>query len=262
MKKCKDCNLLLDENKFEKNRRVCKKCRLEKRKNTHKLTCKTCKKDFTNARKDVKFCSKTCQSKDRENKKEVSCDYCGKNFKVKKSRKYYNDYIYCSYECKNKNNTTRILIECNYCKKTIEKPFKYKDKNGYCSSECFYSYNIGSNVHNYNPNISKKEREEQRKTPEYREWRINVFKRDYYTCQCCKNKNGITLNAHHIENFSEHKDKRYSLNNGITLCKECHQEFHKQYTYFNNNKKQLKDFFISKNANTEVIENITQHRRA
>ena len=262
MKKCKDCNLLLEENKFEKNRRVCKKCRLEKRKNTHKLTCKECSKTFTNSRKDAFFCSKKCQSKDRENRVIVECDYCKNTFEVVKSRIKQSAKLHCSHECKVKNSKSKIIKKCNSCGKDVEKDYHYKDKTAYCSSRCFYNYNTGENVHNYNKDLTEEERINKRKYPEYYQWRNNVFQRDDFTCQCCLSKGGIELNAHHIKNYSTHKDLRTSINNGITLCKSCHKEFHKRYTYFNNNEMQLKDFFKTRNANTEVIENITRHRNA
>ena len=60
----------------------------------------------------------------------------------------------------------------------------------------------------------------------YKEWRKQVFERDNYTCQICKRKN-TKLNAHHIEKFSVNKLKRFDVNNGITLCEECHRRIHK-----------------------------------
>ena len=36
-----------------------------------------------------------------------------------------------------------------------------------------------------------------------------------------------TLNAHHLDSYHDHKELRYDINNGITLCKSCHREFHK-----------------------------------
>lgn len=60
-----------------------------------------------------------------------------------------------------------------------------------------------------------------RNYPEYKEWRRLVFERDQYTCQKCGQVGG-TLNAHHIKSFKYYPKLRTELNNGITLCKECH----------------------------------------
>ena len=57
----------------------------------------------------------------------------------------------------------------------------------------------------------------------YKEWRMKVFSRDNFTCQVCK-KIGGYLEAHHIKKWSDYPDLRLDINNGITLCKECHKK--------------------------------------
>jgi hypothetical protein len=57
----------------------------------------------------------------------------------------------------------------------------------------------------------------------YKQWRESVFKRDNHTCQYC-NKHGGDMNAHHIKKFNNNKDLRFNINNGITLCKDCHKD--------------------------------------
>jgi hypothetical protein len=66
-------------------------------------------------------------------------------------------------------------------------------------------------------------------------WRKEIFERDKYTCQDCSKK-GCYLEAHHIKEFSKllkENDIRsfpeaqkliilWDINNGITLCKDCH----------------------------------------
>ena len=66
-----------------------------------------------------------------------------------------------------------------------------------------------------------------RNSIKYREWRNNVYKRDNWTCQECgvkskKNKK-VYLNAHHIKPFAHYSKLRFNINNGITLCIECHK---------------------------------------
>jgi len=61
---------------------------------------------------------------------------------------------------------------------------------------------------------------------EYREWRKKVFERDNYICQHCGYFKGGNLHPHHIKPFSEYKELRYNVSNGITLCKSCHEVVH------------------------------------
>ena len=80
----------------------------------------------------------------------------------------------------------------------------------------------------------------------YKEWKDKVFERDNYTCRCC-GKRGGNLNAHHLYNFSEYKDLRYEVSNGITLCEKCHlikysNSFHSIYGEHNNTPDQMEEF--------------------
>ena len=69
------------------------------------------------------------------------------------------------------------------------------------------------------------------------EWRASIFERDLYTCQEC-GKSGCYIEAHHKKGFgiiiTEHNiasleealncDEMWDINNGITLCKPCHDK--------------------------------------
>ena len=72
-------------------------------------------------------------------------------------------------------------------------------------------------------------------------WRNSVFSRDNWTCQKCKIKGG-KLVAHHIKNFSQFPNLRFSLSNGITFHELHHIEFHKIYGKTNNNRRQIKEY--------------------
>lgn len=76
-----------------------------------------------------------------------------------------------------------------------------------------------------------------RRSIEMRDWRESVFERDNYTCQECGERGG-DLNADHITEFSIlveknnitsveealNCDELWSIENGQTLCENCHQE--------------------------------------
>lgn len=64
-----------------------------------------------------------------------------------------------------------------------------------------------------------------RQSQEYQQWRIAVLERDKYTCQHC-NKTGGKLHCHHIKSFKFYPEIRFDIENGIVLCKECHENLH------------------------------------
>jgi hypothetical protein len=62
-----------------------------------------------------------------------------------------------------------------------------------------------------------------RNSLEYSLWREAVFKRDNYTCQNVEcGKRGCYLEADHIKPFAYFPDLRFYVNNGRTLCLDCH----------------------------------------
>lgn len=151
----------------------------------------------------------------------LCCAFCGKKFYVPPSR--INTGRYCSNICKYKMMSKRQKGKPsnNYLggwnkgikmsplsKETIEKRIRTikenKMKNGYKTTQ---SHRI---------RISKK----------FSDWKDFVFKRDDYTCQLCQKRGGIELNAHHIEYFHKYPELRFDVNNGITLCVECHKDIH------------------------------------
>lgn len=58
---------------------------------------------------------------------------------------------------------------------------------------------------------------------EYRLWRTAVFKRDNYTCIWCGDNRGGNLEADHIKPFAYYPELRFAIDNGRTLCHECHK---------------------------------------
>lgn len=76
---------------------------------------------------------------------------------------------------------------------------------------------------------------------EHKYWRKAIFTRDNFICQKCGESGGYLM-AHHINNFADFPELRVAIDNGITLCRECHAIFHKLYGCKNNTKEQLKEF--------------------
>lgn len=134
-------------------------------------------------------------------------------------------------------------------------PYAYQCKCGNISSisltnllrgvrcmECYLQSIRGENHPNYNPDITDQERLEKRKYLKYEHWRISVFTRDNYTCQCCGDCKGGNLVAHHLDGYNWCKERRTDVSNGVTLCEKCHLDFHNIYKYGGNTKEQFNDW--------------------
>jgi hypothetical protein len=62
----------------------------------------------------------------------------------------------------------------------------------------------------------------ERNNPEYKQWRLKIYRRDNYKCRIdnCDCKGRII--AHHILSWTKFPELRYNINNGITLCQFHH----------------------------------------
>lgn len=95
----------------------------------------------------------------------------------------------------------------------------------------------GENSHFFKPELTDDERNERRENLEYREWRRKVFERDGYSCKRCGCQE-TTLHAHHLDGYHWCKERRYDVENGVTLCGVCHRHFHKEFGKENNTEEQ------------------------
>jgi hypothetical protein len=73
----------------------------------------------------------------------------------------------------------------------------------------------------------------------YRQWRSDVFTRDDFTCVICSKRGGEIEADHFPVMYAEIRDKNkiesyeqameceelWNINNGRTLCKECHKKY-------------------------------------
>lgn len=59
----------------------------------------------------------------------------------------------------------------------------------------------------------------------YKLWRHLVLERDSDTCQSC-GKVSKSNDAHHIVAWDESESMRFDIDNGMTLCRPCHNSIH------------------------------------
>ncbi len=175
-----------------------------------------------------------------------------------KKHKYFTD-MSSSIEVKvsdlHEHSSIKVEVECDYCK--IHKFTSYahylqQNHSGkyFCKSCVHKVFNSGANNTNYKSDKTDDERQNDRKYPEYNIFIKSVLARDNYTCQCCGQRHG-DLKVHHLDGYNWCKEKRTDVTNGITLCNNCHNNFHSIYGYGDNNKKQFEEWLCESVKNLE-----------
>ena len=241
---------------FKRGGKQCPKCGhkngAKKLENRVTFNCEYCGKEKSVSKSSFNktkhhFCNKECYDKWQNQKITFNCEYCGKEKSVKKS-KLGKEHNFCSIECYNKwKESQTVVFNCEYCGKE-DKMIKHRFENHehhFCSMECRSKWQVGENNANYNPNITNEEREKGRHIEGYDDFIIDVYERDNYTCQCCGQYSG-KIHAHHINGYNFDKEHRVDPDNGITLCEDCHKEFHKIYGYGDNTIAQFREFLFNK----------------
>ncbi len=115
----------------------------------------------------------------------------------------------------------RYKVACDFCGKPISATM-YQVKHSdhmFCNRQCAASYFSGENNNKWRGGITE-ENKRIRGSSEMLLWKKAVMERDGYLCYMCGDAG--QLHAHHIKSFATHKDLRFDISNGITLCPECH----------------------------------------
>ena len=122
-------------------------------------------------------------------------------------------------------------------------------KNGNTKSCGCLQYPCGADHPRHNPNLTEEERLKNRyqlSGGNSRVWSQQVMRRDNYTCQICGDSPSGNLNSHHLNGWNAFPEQRFDLDNGVTLCTDCHKEFHSQYGYGDNTREQFDEYAASK----------------
>ncbi len=165
------------------------------------------------------------------------CKECGKEF-----LRYHStarNAKFCSISCKSKyriktigqdgpkNPSWRGGKKDRICPQCGERFKAYKTSKGVdqkcCSKKCSFDYRFGTDRKPEYPCLRD------RRTDAARAWRKAVFERDGYKCYMCGGTKP-EIQAHHIIPYSHSRELRNDIENGVTLCLECHQLFHPNFT--------------------------------
>jgi len=95
------------------------------------------------------------------------------------------------------------------------------DNNIYCSDKCKQTCPTFKQV-KYPKDFKHNARTRNDQTA----WAKLVKERDNFTCQICGKKEDV-MYAHHIDPVSQNPVESADIDNGITLCKNCHKRIHK-----------------------------------
>lgn len=140
-----------------------------------------------------------------------------------------------------------IRVKCDKCGeiKDVRYAHYYKiNRDGlyYCHT-CATKLNSGKNHYHWDNSITDEERICKRNIDGYTEFVKSVMLRDNYTCQCCGKKSSRDLEVHHLNSYNWYKEGRVDPSNGVTLCGNCHSNFHMNYGHGNNTKEQFEEWF-------------------
>lgn len=126
------------------------------------------------------------------------------------------------------------LLECYFTeyevKKTIDNLYQISrnvgkseensNKSSHNTFLVFHSMRLA-----YHNRFNNKNQGPIREQYRYKKWAKSVLQRDGNKCLNCNATE--KLEAHHIQNFKNHPDLIFILENGITLCSSCHAYIHK-----------------------------------
>jgi len=219
------------------------------KKNKHNFCNKECRAKWQSIRMSgennpaytgavVEHICKNCNIKFYRRKGQGTCDTCSDQCRTDYFRG--ENHIRTGKTFPNEQKNGRV-VNCDYCgKESMKQPNQLRGDHIFCNHKCKGEFFKGKNSPHWKGGLSSLITKI-RSFTEYIKWRKAVFERDEYICQKCGYDKGHIIEAHHIvrvtdiirkHNLKEVNDAYecydlWDINNGITLCKECHKKEHK-----------------------------------
>lgn len=116
----------------------------------------------------------------------------------------------------------RVKISCLSCGIPLLIRERQFGVTKYCSHKCYWRSLLGKEPWNKG-NGDAPWCERVKKLKAWAIWRTAVFKRDDYTCQDCGVRGG-RLVPDHVKPKSLYPELVFDVNNGRTLCDDCHRK--------------------------------------
>lgn len=178
--------------------------------------CATCAREFSH-RGSNKFCSRPCSARSRVvTKVDLICLVCAEDYLVFPYRAASSRY--CSKACWGDRGPKAPCLNCGGDFKVV-----VGTSGKYCSRACSAGHMVGDRSAAWKGGRTLGN-DRARFAKELREWRLAVYARDGYCCQDCGVKG--YLHAHHIKFWSTHPELRFEIDNGKTVCIDCHGLIH------------------------------------
>ena len=206
--------------------------------------CEHCNKSFKAAHQYNRYCSSVCFNIARlKPRLEGDCEYCNKHYTsiYTTTNWIYNNKQtrrFCSKKCQlahqRKPKLNRICKTCGKQFKIFPSDVNY-GRGNFCSMKCRGHFYTAERHPNWNDGATIKN-DQLRKSKPYKEWRTAIFIRDRKTCVLCGKKYSkrqtlsAQIEADHIKPRYLFPELTLVINNGRTLCIDCHI---KTPTYFN-----------------------------
>lgn len=202
------------------------------------FTC-ACGREHTAAYNNIRrrgACCPPCAQKGRSASQRISKDYV-RDLVESKGYKIVN----CDYQ----NVFDKISLKCPSGHLVSVSIRSFKQNEGRCK-QCACASIRGENHPRFKHGRSKEDRSDRNKCRvQHNEWKRILLARYEYACVICHKKDGRRLCAHHLNGYNWDVDNRYNPDNGVILCKDHHDSFHRTYGKGNNTKEQFDAFRAS-----------------